>query len=168
MESWTWPGYEGKNVQVEVVNAEANTYSEFANALSNPVILGVVNFAAVSFYTANRDKNYVISGKTLKSRISQLDNRVDKKKKQSTTFGKKLLKIKWWDWPIEKINRIDLAILHLSIYELLNEKTPPKVVIDEAVELAKEFGSEASGSFVNGVLGTVYEKLEKGEIKKNE
>lgn len=42
--------------------------------------LGVVNFFAVSFYTANRDKNYVISGKTLKSRISQLDNRIDKKK----------------------------------------------------------------------------------------
>jgi hypothetical protein len=44
--------------------------------------LGVVNFASVSFYTANRDKNYVISGKTLKSRIRQLDNRIDKKKKE--------------------------------------------------------------------------------------
>lgn len=44
--------------------------------------LGVVNFASVSFYTANKDKNYVISGKTLKSRISQLDNRIDKKKKE--------------------------------------------------------------------------------------
>lgn len=44
--------------------------------------LGVVNFACVSFYTANRDKNYVISGKTLKSRISKLDNRIDKKKKE--------------------------------------------------------------------------------------
>lgn len=62
-------------------------------------------------------------------------------------------------WPIEKINKIDLAILHLAIYELKNEDTPPKVVIDEAVELAKEFGSEQSGSFVNGVLGTVYDKI---------
>lgn len=62
-------------------------------------------------------------------------------------------------WPIEKINKIDLAILHLAIYELKNENTPPKVVIDEAVELAKEFGSEQSGSFVNGVLGTVYDKI---------
>ena len=60
-------------------------------------------------------------------------------------------------WPIDKINKIDLAILHLSIYELLNDNTPPKVIIDEAVELAKEFGSESSPSFVNGVLGTVYE-----------
>jgi len=63
-------------------------------------------------------------------------------------------------WPIEKINKIDLAILHLAIYELLNEDTPPKVVIDEAVELAKEFGSESSGSFVNGVLGTVFDNLD--------
>ena len=62
-------------------------------------------------------------------------------------------------WPIDKINKIDLAILHLAIYELKNEDTPPKVVIDEAVELAKEFGSESSGPFVNGVLGTVYDKI---------
>jgi N utilization substance protein B len=64
-------------------------------------------------------------------------------------------------WPIDKINKIDLAILHLAIYELSNEDTPPKVVIDEAVELAKEFGSEQSGAFVNGVLGTVYDKISK-------
>ena len=64
-------------------------------------------------------------------------------------------------WPIDKINKIDLAVLHLAIYELLNEDTPPKVIIDEAVELAKEFGSESSGSFVNGVLGTIYENINK-------
>lgn len=65
-------------------------------------------------------------------------------------------------WPVEKINKIDLAILRLAIYELSFSKTPPKVVIDEAVELAKEFGSESSSSFVNGVLGTIYkEKLSK-------
>lgn len=59
-------------------------------------------------------------------------------------------------WPIEKINKIDLAILRLAVYELKNSKTPPKVIIDEAVELAKEYGSESSPSFVNGVLGTIY------------
>lgn len=62
-------------------------------------------------------------------------------------------------WPIEKINKIDLVILHLAIYELLEKENPPKVIIDEAVELAKEFGAESSGPFVNGVLGTVYSKL---------
>ena len=61
-------------------------------------------------------------------------------------------------WPIDKLNKIDLAILRLAIYELENEKTPPKVVIDEAVELAKEFGGESSPSFINGVLGTIYAK----------
>ncbi len=70
-------------------------------------------------------------------------------------------------WPIEKINKIDLAILHLSIYELLEGKTPPKVVIDEAVELGKEFGSESSGGFVNGVLGTVYDTLIQKKDEKN-
>ena len=64
-------------------------------------------------------------------------------------------------WPIDKLNRIDLAILRLAVYELDNSETPPKVVIDEAVELAKEFGGESCSSFVNGVLGTIYK--EKGE-----
>lgn len=59
-------------------------------------------------------------------------------------------------WPIDKLNKIDLAVLRLAVFELENEDTPPKVVIDEAVELAKEFGSESSSSFINGVLGTIY------------
>lgn len=59
-------------------------------------------------------------------------------------------------WPIDKLNRVDLVILELAIYEMEFQKTPPKVVIDEAVELAKEFGSDNSPSFVNGVLGTIY------------
>lgn len=59
-------------------------------------------------------------------------------------------------WPLAKVAKIDLAILRLAVYELLiSKKEPPKVVIDEAVELAKQYGSEASGSFVNGVLGTI-------------
>jgi len=66
------------------------------------------------------------------------------------------------DWPINQINRIDLAILRLAIYELVTvKKEPPKVIIDEAVELAKRYGSEKSSSFVNGVLGTVLKKKEK-------
>ena len=57
-------------------------------------------------------------------------------------------------WPIEKINKIDLSILRLAAYELtLDNQAPPKVVVDEAIELAKKFGSESSPGFVNGVLG---------------
>lgn len=66
-------------------------------------------------------------------------------------------------WPIEKLNRIDLAILRLAVYELEFSETPPKVIIDEAVELAKEFGSESSASFINGVLGTILSKDKKNE-----
>ena len=59
-------------------------------------------------------------------------------------------------FPIDKINKIDLAILRLAVFELKVEKTQPtKVVIDEAVELAKEYGGESSPSFVNGALGSI-------------
>ncbi len=63
-------------------------------------------------------------------------------------------------WPIDKLNKSDLAILRLAVYELFNTDTPPKVVIDEAVELAKEYGSESSPSFVNGVLGHILNEKE--------
>jgi len=56
-------------------------------------------------------------------------------------------------FPIDKINKVDLAILRLAVYELLVEKRePPKVIIDEAIELAKEYGGETSPSFINGAL----------------
>ena len=58
------------------------------------------------------------------------------------------------EWPIEQINRVDLSVLRLAIFELEFSKTPPKVVIDEAVELGKEYGSIASAKFINGVLGS--------------
>lgn len=58
------------------------------------------------------------------------------------------------EFPIDKINKVDLAILRLAVYELNYDKNvPPKVVIDEAIELAKEFGGENSPAFVNGALG---------------
>ena len=58
------------------------------------------------------------------------------------------------EWPIAQINKIDLAILRLAVFELSETKTPPKVVIDEAVELGKEFGTNSSAKFINGVLGS--------------
>jgi len=64
------------------------------------------------------------------------------------------------EWPLEQINKVDLAILRLAIWELtINRKEPPKVIIDEAIELGKTYGSEKSSSFINGVLGTVFKKL---------
>jgi len=65
------------------------------------------------------------------------------------------------DWPIDQIARIDCNILRIGLYELLfqAELIPPKVAINEAVELAKAFGSDNSSKFVNGVLGTAYRTL---------
>lgn len=68
------------------------------------------------------------------------------------------------EWPLERINKIDLTILRLAIFELIIEQSqPPKVIIDEAIELAKEFGSETSASFVNGVLGNIWTRKEKND-----
>lgn len=65
------------------------------------------------------------------------------------------------DRPLEQINKIDLSVLRLATFELIMEKgVPPKVVIDEAVELGKEFGSDSSPAFINGALGQVV-KLKK-------
>lgn len=68
------------------------------------------------------------------------------------------------DWPIDQIARIDRNILRLGLYELLymGEIVPPKVAINEAVELAKAFGSDNSSKFVNGVLGTAFRTLVEG------
>lgn len=64
------------------------------------------------------------------------------------------------EWPIDKLNPLDLAILRLSVFELIIDKQAPyKVIIDEAVELAKEFGSESSPSFINGALGKLVNDL---------
>ncbi len=64
------------------------------------------------------------------------------------------IKIAAPEFPIDKINKVDLAILRLAIYELLIDKSqPPKVIIDEAIELAKEYGGESSPGFINGALG---------------
>lgn len=64
------------------------------------------------------------------------------------------------EWPLEQIAKIDRSILRMALFELSNFKdVPPKVVINEAVELAKAFGSDNSSRFINGVLGTAYKQL---------
>jgi len=73
------------------------------------------------------------------------------------------------EWPIEKIAVLDRNILRIGLYELLfadRREVPPKVAINEAIELAKKFGGETSGKFINGVLGAVYKEM--GEPGKDE
>lgn len=68
------------------------------------------------------------------------------------------------EWPVDQIARVDRNILRLGLFELLHraDTVPPKVAINEAVELAKAFGSDNSSKFVNGVLGTAYRTLVEG------
>jgi N utilization substance protein B len=71
------------------------------------------------------------------------------------------------EWPIDQIARMDRLVLRMGLYELQNEDdVPPKVVINEAVELAKAFGGDNSSKFVNGVLGTLLRQREEKAAKK--
>jgi len=73
------------------------------------------------------------------------------------------------EWPLEQITIIDRNVLRVGIAELLygnKEEVPPKVAINEAIELAKTFGGESSGRFINGVLGTLYKEME--QVEKHE
>lgn len=73
------------------------------------------------------------------------------------------------EWPLDQIGAVDRSILRLGIYELVfgkYEEVPPKVAINEAIELAKTFGGESSARFVNGVLGTIYREM--GEPMKDD
>ncbi len=66
------------------------------------------------------------------------------------------------EWPLEQVTVVDRNILRLGIFELVfgnYEEVPPKVAINEAIELAKTYGGESSGRFVNGVLGTIYREM---------
>jgi N utilization substance protein B len=70
------------------------------------------------------------------------------------------------EWPIDQIARMDRLVLRIGLYELLMESdVPPKVVINEAVELAKAFGGDNSSKFINGVLGTILRKYEEKSLE---
>jgi len=73
------------------------------------------------------------------------------------------------EWPIEQISQIDLAVLRIAVFEIIfDDEVPPKAAINEAVELAKEFGGETSSKFVNGVLGTVFRSSKKYDPERDE
>lgn len=87
-----------------------------------------------------------------KQRVSPLTNKIYKNKKEIDGYIEKAAP----EFPVDKVNKVDLAILRLAVYELLIEKKEPaKVIVDEAIELAKEYGGDTSPSFVNGALGNI-------------
>lgn len=91
---------------------------------------------------------------------------VDGVSKKSAQLDKKLQPIAP-EWPLAQISKVDLCILRIGAYELTNnDDVPKKVVINEAVELAKAFGGENSSKFINGVLGTLLKQIEPPATKK--
>ena len=73
------------------------------------------------------------------------------------------------EWPLEQITTVDRNVLRLGVYELvIDPNIPAKVAINEAIEIAKAFGGDASGKFVNGVLGAIYKEVPAKEIDKKD
>ena len=72
------------------------------------------------------------------------------------------------EWPLDQITTIDRNILRLGIFELVYTEIPPRVAINEAIEVAKGFGGDASGKFINGVLGAIYNDWPDKEKKKRD
>ena len=97
-------------------------------------------------------ENNNIENEDAKEYISDAVLGIDENKEDIEERIKKNLKA---DWKIERISKVDLAILKLAIYEIKYKELPYKVVINEAVELAKKYGDDSSKSFVNGILASI-------------
>lgn len=93
-----------------------------------------------------------IKDKRAKEYITDVVEGIQKKAKEIMLYISSNLKE---DWEIERISKINLALLKLSIYEIIYNKLPYKVVINEVVELAKKYGEETSHLFINGVLASI-------------
>lgn len=95
-----------------------------------------------------------------KSLYEKLIDGVESKKEELDN----IIKEKAPEWPIDQINPVNLSILRLALWEgFVAKLTPPKVVINEAIEMAKQLSSEADGAFINGVLGNIYNEIKKQE-----
>ena len=106
------------------------------------------------------------SGKSIKSFSKELVLGVCEKRKDLDELIAHASK----NWRLDRMSRLDKCILRLAAFEILfMEDIPPKVSIDEAVEIGKKFGSDGSGGFINGVLDNIYNKLvEQGRLENRE
>jgi len=102
----------------------------------------------IDLYFESNEINY----EKTKEYIKDVWAGVEKNKEEITEKISSNLKT---NWKLERISKIDIALLKLAIYEMLYKKIPFKVAINEAVELAKKYGEDNSASFVNGVLASI-------------
>jgi len=124
---------------------EMDFYGKKTKDLKEIIERNLKNFGA-----GLEDKSFVLKlSKGIVSHLPKIDKIIEKAAPQ---------------WPISQINIIDRNVLRIGLYELLfssKSEVPPKVAINEAIELAKTFGGKSSGKFVNGVMGRVYKEIEK-------
>lgn len=108
--------------------------------------------------------NNVIENQKVKEYVKDVIYGVEKNKEKILELIKNELSEKW---EIDRISKINLAILKLATYELIYKKLPYKVVVNEAVELAKAYGDDSAPSFVNGILASIIKKnnIAEGETK---
>jgi N utilization substance protein B len=98
-------------------------------------------------------------GATAAKQTREMANRLFEGAAAEAGCSDKLLTEHSEHWRLERLAAIDRAVLRLAVYELKQKETPPKVVLNEALELAKKFSSEESSAFVNGVLDAVHKSL---------
>ena len=120
----------------------------------------------------NRDKNLELK-KVLDKNIKEFGlgleeanfmNKLTEGVKKHKSKIDKIIEKSAPEWPLDQITIVDRNVLRIGVYELLfgdKKEVPPKVAINEAIELAKNYGGESSGRFINGVLGTIYREMEK-------
>ena len=101
-------------------------------------------------------ENNKIENKTAVEYIEDVISGVEKNQSTIEEMIKENLKA---EWKIERVSKIDLSILKLAIYEIKYKKLPYKVVINEAVELAKKYGEDTSSKFVNGILASIIKEV---------
>lgn len=144
MKSSKDPRHQSRRIAVSYVysieSTSTSTYSESQENLQNLIETAKENLDVKSY-----DK------KLLENIVALLSQNINK--------FKEVIVENSTDWDITKMYRMDLSILIVATCEILSNQTPPKVVIDEAVELAKEFGSEESAKFINGILGGIAKSL---------
>ncbi len=128
---------------------------DIKEAEKDPILKPIVENNVTKFAPGIEDNSFVwqiVEG--IVSRLKKIDNIITKGAPE---------------WPLDQIAIIDRNVLRIGIFELLfanRDEVPPKVAINEAIELAKTFGGESSGKFINGVLGTIYREI--GEPMKDD
>ncbi len=124
-----------------------------------------------SFHKGKRDWREILKRKLKNSKIkdSTFLSQLIKGVIENLEKIDKILNLAAPHWPKEQMSLVDLNILRIGIFELIfgnKEEVPPKVAINEAIEMGKEFGGPKSGKFINGVLGAVFKQLEEIEKEK--